>query len=361
MSSTQDTTSERENGDMPSRNEIMDCKRMFNRKNIPTPDVEKEWQRFKEKKIAPKVIKNNYKRNAAIGFVTGIAASLLFYFVIMQHPAKQHIDNIQVFNAIDNGDDVLLSSESGKTYTIKGNMADSALLKQGVNATNDSLNYKHSTKRVDSEWMTLTTPRGKDYHVTLPDGSKIWLNAGSKLSFPEQFNGDKRTVKLQGEAFFQIEKNEKQPFEISTEFFTTVVLGTEFNLRAYSKTDAYVVLIQGKVSLYNNDRAQSQVLYPGQKAQWNEEGGFTINKTDTYPYIQWKEGYFYFSNVPLIDILQELGRWYNVNITVENPKHMETRLHFVADRKQDLTFALTNLNLLEVVHASVQNNNVIVK
>ena len=361
MNNIQDITPEKENSDMPSPNEIMDCKRVFNRKNIPVPDVDKEWQQFKDKNITSKSLNNNYKRNIAIGFVTGIAASLLFYFIITQYNTNQDINNIQVFNAIENGEDVFLSSESGKTYTISGHTADSALLQQGVKATNDSLNYKYSTKNVNPEWMTLTTPRGKDYQVTLPDGSKIWLNAGSKLVFPEQFYGDKRIVKLQGEAFFQIEKNEKQPFEVATDFFTTVVLGTEFNLRAYSKTDAHVVLIQGKVSLYSDDEAKSQVLLPGQKAQWNEEGGFTINKTDTYSYIQWKEGFFYFTNVPLIDILQELGRWYNVNIIFENPKHMNTRLHFVADRKQDLTFTLANLNLLEVVHASIQNNNVIVE
>lgn len=348
---------------MPSPREVMECKRVFNRKHVPSCDTEKEWEKFcRKQQDFPKVIRSKNKLNLIIGFAVGVAATIALFLAIPQTFIKpEATEQIQVFNAICNANDVVLTSEAGETYIISGQTADSVLLAKGINANKDSLVYNRSAKIIKPQWITLTTPRGKDYQVTLPDGSKVWLNADSKLIFPEQFTDNKRIVTLYGEAYFNIAEDEKYPFEVKNIFFTTSVLGTEFNVKACTATDAYVVLINGKVALQSKAHPEMQFITPGQKALLNEKGEFAISRVDPYSYIQWKEGYFYFNNVPLIEIMQELGRWYNVDIIIENSKQINTRLHFVADRDQDLMDALSNLNILKVVHASIKDGKIIIK
>lgn len=348
---------------MPSSREIMECKRVFNRKHIPTPDTEEEWQRFcRKRQYRGKTVGSPNKWNLIVGFVSGIAATIVLLWMMSPHlDDSKPLEPVRVFNAVDNANDVILTSETGETYIISGQAADSVLLAKGVNANRDSLVYGCSAKVAEPKWVTLTTPRGKDYKVTLPDGSKVWLNADSKLVFPEQFTGDKRLVTLHGEAYFNVARDEKHPFEVKNDFFITSVLGTEFNVRAYAEADAHLVLVRGKVGLCSKVHPEMRLVSPGQKAQWKKDGEFVIDEVDTYAYVQWKEGYFYFNNVPLVEVMKELGRWYNVDIVFENTKQMNTRLHFVADRNQDLMFALSNLNTLEFVHATIKENKIIVK
>ncbi|MDR1719719.1 MAG: FecR domain-containing protein [Dysgonamonadaceae bacterium] len=346
---------------IPSAREAFDCRRIFNRQFIPTPDVGMEWQRFCDKyrlQTAPKTVS---RMNFIWGFVAGIAATIAVFLVMHDNTNNTPLsDEIQVFESIANADEVILSSGDGTMHVITGNVNDSILLLQGINANADSLVYSLSGSPAQPKQMTLVTPRGRDYFVTLSDGTKMWLNAGSRLLFPERFTGDRRIVELQGEAYFVVAKDEKRPFEVRTNFFTTSVLGTEFNLRAYSAADAHLVLVEGKVSLSSEGHADPLTVTPGHKAQWNGEG-FTVNHVDTYAYTQWKEGYFYFDNVPLVEIMRELGRWYNVSVVFDNTAFINTRLHFVADRHGDLVLALNNLNILDVVNATLTDEKIVIK
>lgn len=295
------------------------------------------------------------------GFVAGVAATVLVCLWLI--PSLQSVvpEEVQVFTAVSGMNEVLLVSDSGETYFVTM-QNDSVLAAKGVEATSEMLSYKHVQPEEAIQWMVLTTPRGKDYHITLSDGTQVWMNADSKLAFPEVFTGDKRMVKLWGEAYFDVAKDAAHPFEVQNEWFVTSVLGTEFNVRAYAKEEASVVLVSGKVIL-QDARNESDVreLLPGQKAQWAEQGGFSVENVDVYAYSQWKEGYFYFDNVTLEEILHELGRWYNVDIVVENPKQAEAHLHYVADRHRNLDEALQTLNALKVVKAVREENKVIVK
>ncbi len=348
---------------MLSMQEVLDCKRALNRMHLPSPDVDEAWERFSKKHapVTPVSGRKKGRKALLIGFVSGVAASLLLLWMITGLQDKPSAEKqVQVFTALPPQDKVVLSTSSDEIYTFAP-QTDSALhihamMSQGQSSADDARSHQKAPK-----WLTLTTPRGEDFRLTLPDGTEVWMNADSKLEFPETFTGDKREVRLYGEAYFDVARNEEQPFEVKNSFFTTSVLGTEFNVRAYSPEDAHVVLVQGKVSLQSKEHPEPQVIQPGQKAQWTEQGGFTVSEVDTYSYIQWKEGYFYFNNVPLVEIMQELGRWYNVDILFEDTAAMHTRFHFVADRNQDLGFALTNLNALKVVLAVQDEDRVIIR
>lgn len=348
---------------MPTAAEAMECRRALVRAHVPPPDVDAEWASFARQHgltghpVPPNATRRHTRRNLWIGFAAGIAASVLLFVCFGHYLLPPAPAPIQVFAHSYEADEVFLTTDTGENLYLNQTDDAQALARQGVKANADSLNYSHSTTRTD-KWLTLTTPRGKDYHVTLPDDTRVWLNADSRLSFPERFTGPQRLVRLVGEGYFEVAPDPSHPFTVETKYFLTTALGTEFNLRSYSATDAHVVLVNGKVALSTREHPEPHLLSPGQKAQW-DDNSFAISTIDTYRFTQWKEGYFYFDNVPLSDILQELGRWYNMDVILRNPAQLHTRLHFVADRNEGLAATLEHLSQLRVVSATVKGRQII--
>ncbi len=190
---------------------------------------------------------------------------------------------------------------------------------------------KSTAATTSAQLKALSIPRGQDYHLTLADGTKVWLNAESRLEFPDRFNGNTREVRLQGEAYFEVKKDVKRPFIVHTDYLSTRVLGTSFDVRAYSRKDASVTLVSGRVQVKTGDLAQ--ILSPGEQAALTGSQ-LAVKAVDTYPITQWKEGFFY--------------------------SKMQLRLHFVVERSKSLREAVANLNALGVVHAEVDGNMVII-
>jgi len=213
--------------------------------------------------------------------------------------------------------------------------------------------------------LTLRVPRGTMQQLTLPDGTEVWLNSDSELSFPDTFTGNERVVRFTGEAYFRVAKDAQHPFRIEAPNFSTIVLGTEFNIRAYDRDASMVSLVEGSVT-FSTRKAPIQgntmppVLKPGQTAYIGVDGGIHVEEREAYSFVQWRENLFYFNDTPLRDVIREMGRWYNVDIFIENPTAREASLHihFAADRQASLQEALDNLNDLGLVHASLTDNQV---
>ena len=142
-----------------------------------------------------------------------------------------------------------------------------------------------------------------------------------------------------------------------TDYLTTRVLGTSFDVRAYSRRDVSVTLVSGRVQVNAGDL--SRVLSPGEQAALTGSQ-LAVKAVDTYPITQWKEGFFYFDNQSLFFIMQELSKWYGVNVSFDDRSKMNVRLHFVVERSKSLREAVANLNALGVVHAEVDGNMVII-
>ena len=216
---------------------------------------------------------------------------------------------------------------------------------------------KPAERAASSRMLALTTPRGKDYHLTMADGTQVWLNADSRLEFPEAFGSDKREVKLKGEAYFEVAKDTQRPFVVHTDFITTQVLGTAFNVKAYSMRDAAVTLVEGVVRVKAG--SESRQLVPGQQAAI-KQAHLRVAQVDTYPYIQWKEGFLYYDNATLFTIMQDLARWYNVNVSFDDTSKMQLRLHFVVERSKSLDEAISSLNSLGEVHVQREGNVIVI-
>jgi ferric-dicitrate binding protein FerR (iron transport regulator) len=163
-------------------------------------------------------------------------------------------------------------------------------------------------------YNTISTPAGGQYQVTLPDGTKVWLNALSSLKYPTAFTGKYRTVALTGEGYFEVAKNKNKPFKLSTAKQEISVLGTHFNVSAYAdEPEIKTTLVEGGVAVKNFSPLATGVLKPGQQAIFHGTG-FEINKVDVEEYIAWKNGFFMFNNEGIKEAMQKLARWYDVEI-----------------------------------------------
>ena len=168
----------------------------------------------------------------------------------------------------------------------------------------------------DSPTATLTTPRGGEFRVVLEDGTEVWLNAASRLTYPEVFNGNQRCVTLEGEAYFKVAKNPEKPFIVTSGGQEVRVYGTEFNIHAYSdETDIYTTLVEGSIALrLSNDSLQGRelLLTPGRQTTFNtESSSFKIKDIDTEVVTSWRSGIFVFEDQTLKQIMRTLSRWYD--------------------------------------------------
>lgn len=165
---------------------------------------------------------------------------------------------------------------------------------------------------------TITVPPGGEYQIILADGTKVWLNSDTRLTFPSRFAGDRRRVELTGEAYFEVVSDALHPFEVKTDRTNVEVLGTAFNVASYENTRSVAVaLLRGKVAL--NSETERVVLKPGEIADVNRADGKTrVREGDVEAIIAWTSGRFNFDNMPLEELLPQLERWYEVKFEFDD-------------------------------------------
>lgn len=164
--------------------------------------------------------------------------------------------------------------------------------------------------------MTLSTPKGGQYQITLPDQTQVWLNADSRLTYPTKFSGSQRTVNLDGEAYFEVAKDELRPFIVHTSNERVEVLGTHFNVNSYKgETSSKVSLLEGQVRV-QLDNGPSQILHPGQQTVV-EGAHISVQNIDKDEIVAWKNGEFMFNNESLGGAMRKLERWYDIDIEVD--------------------------------------------
>lgn len=208
--------------------------------------------------------------------------------------------------------------------------------------------------------IVCSTSRGEDTQVTLPDGTHVWLNSDSQLQYPSKFTGDDRKVQLSGEAYFEVHHDPYHPFIVETNYLSATVLGTEFNVRAYTRKDANVVLVNGRVAVGALGSNRQQILIPGQKASLADNGSISISEINTYPYIQRKKGFFYFDNQSMHDIMAEIGRWYGKTVVFESAQASRVHLHFVSERHQPLNNIIEKLNRMDSINVRLDRDEIVV-
>lgn len=211
----------------------------------------------------------------------------------------------------------------------------------------------------ENQLNILSTTNGQTYAVLLPDGSKVWINAASELSYMTSLieNG-RRVVKLKGEAYFEIAKDHKHPFIVKSNGQEVEVLGTHFNINAY-ENEPYIstTLLEGAIRLHTS--TQEKVLKPGEQAQ-NTSGNLKVRLTNIDSVTDWKDGDFSFKNVDFLTALRKIERWYNVEMIYDKTLPKDLQAGGWISRKKNLSSVLNFIESVNMVRFKVEGRKVYV-
>ncbi|MBS0030492.1 FecR family protein [Chitinophaga sp. 22321] len=258
-----------------------------------------------------------YRAAAAIIFVLVTAGGFFLYHQRIT-PVKTVAATIppgyrHAILVLDDGSVVQLDSSGNKILKQEG----SIVQQQGA-----ELKYDHSGNSTKVAYNTLSTPSGGQFKVTLPDGTMVWLNAGSSIRYPTVFQGNERRVEMKGEAYFDVARNAAMPFRISVNNQSEVsVLGTDFNINAY-QDDGLIktTLLSGAVAV-SGIPGKPVIIKPGEQAQQPAQSGSTniavINNVNIDQVNAWRNGLFNFEHADLKSVMNEISRWYGVSIRYE--------------------------------------------
>lgn len=298
----------------------------------------------------------------------GAAATVAVILVLrtMLFSPKPEIESIKVFRADRTAQQVTLQvSDEEKVKPLKE--AVQSLPSSVVKVSPQQMAYntmQTESKKVGNKKVQLhrlSIPRGETFKVILSDGTEVLLNSDSRLAYPTVFKGKERVVSLEGEAYFSVAKDAEHPFIVNSGNVQVRVLGTEFNMCSYSPDDVRITLIEGKVAVSDTCSLQSVEMKPGQSAHLVSDGTFAVEEVDTESFLYWKEGFFYFDDVTLVDMMKEIGKWYNIDVDFRNSEIMNLRMHFLAKRQQDIADLIELINRMERIHVYQEGESLIIE
>lgn len=202
---------------------------------------------------------------------------------------------------------------------------------------------------------TVYTPSGGEYKLTLADGTRVWLNANSKIYFPAIFKGEYREVTVEGEVYFEVAKDSIHPFLVHTGEAVITVIGTSFNVRHYPEEAHRITLAEGKVKIEHQDTTIN--IHPGQ--QWiQDEKGIRVQNVDAQSVCRWKDGAFVFKNSSLKNVFREIERWYNIHVFYGNSDIEERPFTGIFPRYGEIERVVEIVELATCVKCSITNKTI---
>ncbi|WP_423126631.1 FecR domain-containing protein [Gaoshiqia sp. Z1-71] len=298
---------------------------------------------YREQKKTPRYYRLVLRYAAAIILLFSVG-SLTYYFV----SSNTEYDFMSSYNREDFTETRLLL-DNGKEINIRDDRSEIVYEQKGkqIKINNELVEKEKETRH--PVMNQLIVPFGKQAKIVLADRTEVWLNAGSRLVYPAAFDGNKREVQLQGEAFFQVSSDKSKPFIVETSNSSIKVLGTSFNVKAYpDETVEETVLVEGSVSLNLGKTllGKNVLLKPDERVVVaSSDNSYSVSKVNVTNYISWTEGVFVFNDEPLPSVLMRISRFYNVGIRwtkdVENRK-----ISGKLDLKDDFQRVLNALTLI---------------
>lgn len=349
---------------------------------------EKEWDEIKHgnkeiqeynlwKKINAKVTDHEqrmlerpiYPLRRILSIAASMAIALLGALYLFVYQSGEKIETTHISAVQPGSDKAILLLANG--HTVNLDSMDSRNISFATGATismkeKGTLDYRNSNQiNLITEMNTIVVPRGGKFKVTLSDGTSIWLNSSSSITYPTQFSGNERRVKLTGEAYFEVakqtkegKKTERVPFIVETAKQQVEVLGTIFNINAYNdEQDIKTTLLEGSVKISAESIYDSKILKPGQQSILYN-GHITIQEADIVQSIAWKRGDFTFDAMPLEQIMRQIARWYDVEVIYEGNVN-QTRFGGSISRSKNIQEVLDILKLTGI-HFNLKGRRIMI-
>lgn len=331
------------------------------------------WQKINLPSAKQKVF-YRLKHRRLILRVLGYAASLLLFgggyllFFANQSSYDSPITN-HILASHDDTQAKAVLTVDGQERVFLYNSMDTIINTSGESQiqvqSDNSIRYgKSNEEKVSSNPVihTLSVPHGSEFCVNLPDGTKVWLNAESSLSYPEYFSGSLRKVKLSGEAYFEVVRNSNVPFEVETMDGRLRVLGTSFNVKSYPDDSRHITtLITGKVQEEYFGLSDVVTLSPSQQVVFDrKKRDYFVEVANTKEALAWKNGRIILKNRRLEDIFKELGRWYVFDVTYRDKYLRDVVFHLNVERYGDIRSVLKKMEKTNGVKFEIEGTQIIV-
>ncbi|TYR36468.1 DUF4974 domain-containing protein [Sphingobacterium phlebotomi] len=285
-----------------------------------TINVEKEWQSVLEK------YRHNTNRKTGHRTWWAVAASVLVIcgvagsFFLKKQKENRFAEKTQQVMEVAPGRTLATLTLSDGTVTVLEEEEERTVVdgQMTLSISGSTLDYS-TAKNATVQHHKLHVPLGGTYHIQLADGTKVWLNADSELEFPSAFTGDERKVTVRGEAYFEVAKDATRPFRVQVGKTQVEALGTAFNINTHLYREKIkTILTEGKIKVSTPE--DSKIIEPGYATiSGNGNRNIEIGKADLEEALAWKEGYFYFNSKRLKEVLDDIARWYNVELDITIP------------------------------------------
>jgi len=338
-----------------------------------------------------KVRRMPYRRIAAAAIILLVATSVGWLW--LTHTPKTQVATIDIKNDVKPGGNKAVLTLANGTTIVLDNEANGVVAQEGnakvVKLKNGQLMYEKGDDHSASAsravaYNTLSTPKGGEYRIELPDGSNVWLNAASSITYPTAFDAKERKVQVTGEAYFEVAKlttatdGKRVPFIVDiknrangSDMGQVQVLGTHFNINAYDDEGAVkTTLLEGKVKVVNRTsvstkpgaKPDSLLLTPGQQAIASAHAPLTIDQSpDVIQVMAWKNGVFHFEHADVKTVMRQVSRWYDVEVVYKRSLDNDDPLFFEVTRNTNLSDVLRVLNLAGGARYSIQDKKIIVQ
>lgn len=324
--------------------------------------TEKALEKTKEQLQFSSPAKNKRRKLWPFMAAAAILIAIIAVYLIQPWKTNSQINTAPVAtnDALPGGNKAILTLSNGAIINLEEKSTGLIQSETGtkIEKTGDGLlMYEKLTDAKQTNYNTVSIPRGGQYALALSDGTKVWLNALSSLKFPEQFSDSTRVVELTGEAFFHVAKDKKHPFIVKiNENEQVKVLGTQFNVSSYKDEESKITLIEGSVQV--NSKNDRLLLAPGQQAKINNGNVLLEKHADTEAATGWKNGEFVFHDADVYGIMRQAERWYDVNVIYRATS--SEHFNFSISRNEPLSKILHVMELTGKIHFKIENKSVYV-
>ena len=341
-------------------------KKAWNLTSGPIPSEERVEHELKSYMKYIRSKRGKFRVWQVLKYAAVIVVPLLLgiYWLQQEHMEEQSQMTMHKTGIVPGGYKATLITAQGKAITLLPSAEEDIRVQENFVVKNGQkgIVYQDTKKETTTlQYNTLKTPRGGEYTITLSDGTRVYLNAASKLKYPVQFDSKRREVYLSGEAYFEVMKDMNRPFYVVTDAVRVKVYGTEFNVNTNGIGGTQTTLVSGKGGIWGRGSVQEYIMKPFQLAEFGDNGEFKgIRDVDVKTYTAWKEGFFVFENEGLEDILNRLSRWYEVDVFYgsENVKGYHFTGHM--EKYEDVEIILNAISKMVGVHFTIKDRTIVV-